>query len=133
VTTIGELQARVHKVSQGKGWWAAERTVGDLIALMHSELTEALEEYREGREPGDVYYTCQELDADGRVVGSSVAESRGEIPPGMLARPEGVAVQLGDCVIRVLDFCARWGVDLESLLEEKVAYNERFPYRNKVI
>jgi hypothetical protein len=133
VTTIADLQARVHKVSQDKGWWAAERTVGDLIALMHSELTEALEEYREGRQPGDVYYTCQELDADGRVVGSRVAESRGEIPPGTLVRPEGVAVQLGDCVIRILDFCARRGVDLESLLEEKVAYNERYPYRTKVI
>jgi NTP pyrophosphatase (non-canonical NTP hydrolase) len=133
VTTIADLQARVHKVSQDKGWWEAERTVGDLIALMHSELTEALEEYREGRGPGDVYYTCQELDAGGRVVGSSLAESRDEIPPGMLARPEGVAVQLGDCVIRILDFCARWGVDLEALLEEKVAYNERYPYRSKVI
>jgi hypothetical protein len=133
VTTIADLQARVHKVSQDKGWWEAERTVGDLIALMHSELTEALEEYREGRAPGDVYYTCQELDAGGRVVGSSLAESRDEIPPGMLARPEGVAVQLGDCVIRILDFCARWGVDLEALLEEKVAYNERYPYRSKVI
>jgi NTP pyrophosphatase (non-canonical NTP hydrolase) len=133
VTTIADLQAQVHKVSQDKGWWAAERTVGDLIALMHSELTEALEEYREGREPDDVYYTCHELGADGRVVGSSVAESRSEIPPGTLARPEGVAVQLGDCVIRILDFCARLGVDLETLLEEKVAYNERYPYRTKVI
>jgi hypothetical protein len=133
MTTIADLQARVHKVSQDKGWWEAERTVGDLIALMHSELTEALEEYREGRGPGDVYYTCQELDAEGRVVTTKVAESRREIPPGTLVRPEGVAVQLGDCVIRILDFCARWGVDLESLLDEKVAYNERFPYRPKVI
>ena len=132
MTTIADLQARVHKISQDKGWWAAERTVGDLIALMHSELTEALEEYRDGREPGDVYYTCQELD-DGRVVGTRVAESRREIPLGTLARPDGVAVQLGDCVIRILDFCARWGIDLETLLEEKVAYNERFPYRAKVI
>ena len=133
MTTIADLQARVHKVSQDKGWWEAERTVGDLIALMHSELTEALEEYREGRGPGDVYYTCQELNTEGRVVTTKVAESRTEIPPGTLTRPEGVAVQLGDCVIRILDFCARWGVDLESLLEEKVAYNERFPYRPKVI
>jgi hypothetical protein len=133
VTTIADLQARIHKVAQDKGWWEAERTVGDLIALMHSELTEALEEFREGRGPGDVYYTCQEVDADGRVVGKRVAESRNEIPPGTLVRPEGVAVQLGDCVIRILDFCARWGTDLESLLDQKIAYNERYPYRSKVI
>jgi NTP pyrophosphatase (non-canonical NTP hydrolase) len=133
VTTIADLQARVHKIAQDKGWWEAERSVGDLIALMHSELTEALEEYREGRGPGEVYYTCQELDGDGRVVRKLVAESRAEIPPGTLARPEGVAVQLGDCVIRILDFCAHLGTDLESLLEQKVAYNERYPYPRTVI
>jgi hypothetical protein len=133
VATIAELQAKVHEIAQDKGWWDGDRSIGELIALMHSELTEALEEFLSGHRPEDVYYTAHELDAEGRPARSRVVESRAEVPAGVLTRPEGVAVQLGDCVIRILDFCARWGVDFESLLEEKVAFNERYPYRNKVI
>jgi NTP pyrophosphatase (non-canonical NTP hydrolase) len=133
VATIAELQARVHGIARDKGWWDRERTIGDLIALMHSELTEALEEYREGRAPADVYYTCQEIDSDGRVICKVRAESRAEIRPGTLVRPEGVAVQLGDCLIRILDFCGHWDIDLESLLEQKIDYNERHRYGEKVI
>jgi NTP pyrophosphatase (non-canonical NTP hydrolase) len=48
-------------------------------------------------------------------------------------RPEGVAVQLGDCLIRILDFCGHWDIDLESLLEQKIDYNERHRYGEKVI
>jgi NTP pyrophosphatase (non-canonical NTP hydrolase) len=133
MTALADLQARVYSIARDKGWWDVDRTIGDLIALMHSELSEALEEHREGRGPADVYYTCQEVDSDGRVVAKFVAESPAEIRPGTLVRPEGVAVQLGDCLIRILDFCGHFGIDLESLLEQKIAYNEKHRYHTRVI
>ena len=41
------LQAEVGKNAREHGWWdGEERTFGELIALAHSELSEALEEYR---------------------------------------------------------------------------------------
>lgn len=43
---IGELQAQAHRIAQDKGWWDEERSFPELLALMHSELSEALESYR---------------------------------------------------------------------------------------
>jgi NTP pyrophosphatase (non-canonical NTP hydrolase) len=35
-----------HTIAKDKGWWREERNEGELIALMHSELSEALEAMR---------------------------------------------------------------------------------------
>jgi NTP pyrophosphatase (non-canonical NTP hydrolase) len=35
-----------HAIAKKKGWWDTERNDGELIALMHSELSEALEAMR---------------------------------------------------------------------------------------
>jgi NTP pyrophosphatase (non-canonical NTP hydrolase) len=35
-----------HSIAKEKGWWDTERNDGELIALMHSELSEALEAMR---------------------------------------------------------------------------------------
>jgi NTP pyrophosphatase (non-canonical NTP hydrolase) len=35
-----------HAIAKEKGWWEKERNEGELIALMHSELSEALEAMR---------------------------------------------------------------------------------------
>ena len=37
---------KCHSTAKNKGWWDMERNEGELIALMHSELSEALEAMR---------------------------------------------------------------------------------------
>jgi NTP pyrophosphatase (non-canonical NTP hydrolase) len=46
--TIPALIERCHEIAVSKGWWDADRNDGELIALMHSELSEALEALRKG-------------------------------------------------------------------------------------
>ena len=44
--TIKKLIEECHSIAKEKGWWEDERNDGELIALMHSELSEALEAMR---------------------------------------------------------------------------------------
>lgn len=43
---VSKLIRECHRIARSKGWWEDERNDGELIALMHSELSEALEAMR---------------------------------------------------------------------------------------
>lgn len=43
---ISDFIKECHHIAKEKGWWDEERNDGELIALMHSELSEALEAMR---------------------------------------------------------------------------------------
>ena len=75
---LNEFAKEVHANSDRHGWWETKRSYGELTALFHSELSEALEEYRAGR--------------------PNVWHAEGT------NKPEGIAVELIDVAIRILDY-----------------------------
>lgn len=109
--TITELMKEAHRIAVEHGWWEGEevtpRNFGEQLALFHSEISEALEEWRKGHPFTEIYYE-----------GISSA------------KPEGIPIELADLLIRVFDTCARYGIDLENALVLKMAYNESRPYRH---
>ncbi len=46
VMSIKDYIKKCHKTAKEKGWWDSDRNEGEIIALMHSELSEALEAMR---------------------------------------------------------------------------------------
>lgn len=106
---IRALMSRSHRTACDKGWWDTEdRSIGEQIALMHSELSEALEEVRNGKPLTEIYH------------------SESSTGP----KPEGFAAELADVLIRIFDTCEKYGVPLCEALEEKMAYNASRPYRH---
>lgn len=100
--SINLFASQVHQNAIDHGWWTEKKSVGDICALMHSEVSEAFEEYRNGK---PMHYIV-----DGK--------------------PEGVAVELIDVVIRVFDYLASEKIDIEKLLIEKHQYNITRPFKH---
>ena len=90
---LTELQREAHAIAKDHGWWDEERTFGDLIALVHSELSEALEWYREWEHVQPMREESPQYGLDDPVHGKY--------------KPVGVPSELADVVIRVADM-AEW-------------------------
>ena len=100
---ISELAKDVHDNAVEHGWWDEEREAPEIIALVHSEWSEALEEARAGRPM--VWYACADC-ADGPCeVDHNSATACGFKRDGR--KPEGIAVELIDGCIRILDYIGK--------------------------
>lgn len=120
--TITELVQQAHGNAVQHGFWDNPPEFGTSIALIHSELSEALEEVRVGNRirPGQptpaVYYSGGGYNATA--------------PTACAKKPEGYAIELADAVIRIADLCGHMGIDLEAAICEKMEYNATRPYKH---
>lgn len=96
---------------------ALGRTFGDEVALGHSEFSEALEAFREhGTERGFSGGPWEWIAAE--------EAEQNKFFEGHMLKPEGVASELADVVIRIVDTCAHYGFDLAAEIIAKMDYNE---------
>lgn len=108
----------VAAVNQVNGWYDDTRTFGDDIALLHSEVSEALEAFRRWGVADSTGDAC-ETTVDG-------VHLHGSRP----CKPEGVGSELADVFIRLLDTCGRYGVDLAAEFERKIQFNATRGHRH---
>ncbi|MNL42083.1 hypothetical protein D3C87_1645200 [compost metagenome] len=101
---LATLQTWCHGLAAEAGWWKDPKTgepidphdknvVGTKIALMHSELSEALEGHRKA------------------------------LMDDKLPHLPMIAVEFADAIIRILDTAGAMGLDVPRALAEKLAYN----------
>ena len=97
---IRAAQELAHQTASNAGWYrdpetgeTIHRNFGEVVALMHSELSEALEADRKG------------------------------LKDDKLPHRDGREVEFADCIIRILDTAAALGLDVAGALIEKNRYN----------
>ena len=92
-----------------KGWYDNPVSFLEAMALLHTEVSEAVEAWRK-------WGTDDATDPT--------------IEPNLIHKPEGIGSEFADVLIRRLDDCGRFGIDLEAEYHRKMAYNRTRPYRH---
>jgi NTP pyrophosphatase (non-canonical NTP hydrolase) len=118
--TLEEMQAETRANNEAHGWYEDERPFGDDASLLHSEVSEMYEAYRD--------WGVDDA-TKGRHAHPGYA---GPCPTAKcpLPKPEGVGSEVADVLIRLLDTCERHGINLRAEYERKLAYNRTREYRH---
>ena len=109
-----ELAREIHENAVKHGWYDKPISQYEYAALFHSEISEAFEEYRRGMP--DVYWICG---VTGKICApASGCNCKRYAKEGKCTRrhpePHGIAIELIDLVIRVLDCAGAMGLDVDN-------------------
>jgi NTP pyrophosphatase (non-canonical NTP hydrolase) len=103
---LNDLVEKCFEESYDRGWWndfgsdnltpenVGKYIIGTKFALIHSEISEAMEAFRKGTMDDHIPY----------------------LP--------GINVELADACIRIFDLAGRLNIDLEHAIEAKMKYNK---------
>lgn len=101
-SSINFLTGRTVEINTRNGWYDKDVSFPEMCSLLHSEISEALESWRDG-EPIS-------WNKDGK--------------------PMGISSEFADIAIRLFDYSHRLGIVLSDAIKDKLEYNATRSYRH---
>ncbi len=106
VNMINELSESLHATSVNHGFWDGKQNFAEKIALIHSELSEALEAHRNMSPTGEF------------------------VPDVHCPEYTNLEIELADAIIRILDLGQGWGMRVAEAVIAKARYNMMREYKH---
>ena len=125
---INKLAQEIHENAKSKGFYEGKKNIGELLCLIHSEVSEALEADRI-----DKYCETHEIMLAGladKNYGATFYNDQTAKQHFETYVKNTFEDELADVVIRVLDLCAFKGIDIESHVKAKIRYNASRPHKH---
>lgn len=146
--SLNLLAIEIYGISRSKGFWIipegdheVSRNPFEVLTLIHSEVSEACEAMRDGKweESSTWHATPETFGPDLRLQGDGVwtdedfprkVTDQEMLSWNYVPKPEGVGSELADVIIRVLDACGAWEIDIEKAVRDKIRYNATREYKH---
>ena len=111
---INKLAQEVHENAKSKGFFDSEKNIGEMLCLIHSEVSEALEADRK-----DMF-----MPIENRIEWVNELKKDAEFKDDFTQLVKDTFEdELSDIIIRVMDLAAFKGVNLEEHIKAKMRYN----------
>ena len=135
--SIKEMTEYVHSIAKSHGFWEDTELLlstsemdkkplrsmifAQKIALIHSELSEALEADRKGK-----WASVEEYEESSRTLEDTDMKNI----MFKINIKDSVEDEIADAAIRIMDLCGYLGINLEWHIEKKAEYNNSRPYKH---
>lgn len=113
--SLNELCVLANENAKAKGF--DDMNIPTKLMLIVTEVSEAMEDYRKGLKPDEFTY-------------EDARPTKEFGNHGLPGKPTGIPSEIADIVIRCMDFCGRFGIDLERAINEKMVYNSTRPEKH---
>jgi len=120
---LNELSNKAHAAAVEKGFYERKRDLPELAMLIITELSEAVEAERKGakieayRQKWACEYNVDDWDAN--IFAKYDIDMRGTIEE-----------EIADAIIRILDLCGYYGINIDAWVETKMKYNSMRPKKH---
>lgn len=118
---INDLSEQIYNNAKSKGFHEGEKNIGEMLCLIHSEVSEALEADRK-----DKYAVVDDIKLGGladKNYGTTYYDDLDFKRDFAASVKDTFEDELADVMIRVMDLAYHKGIDLERHIKAKMRYN----------
>lgn len=122
------MSKEIHAQNKAKGFWENEYNL--LATLGVVEQVTSVEEFDEVAKPLQKAFTAQRIALMHSELSEALEADRKDLPDDKLPQYPGLHVELADCLIRILDYCGAHNIPIGEITQVKLDYNKTREYKH---